>query len=339
MIRKIINTNEFVVLLILLVLFIVVSLINPAFFSIATLFDTLRASIVYFFLAFGLLPIIISGGVDISFVAVAAVSSYATHIFLISRGYQGGIWLYFVMASAIGILMALLMWFVVTHFNLPIFNVSLAFFTMWFGFALFFIGSASNFNLPKSAVGYYGKNLVSITLSNGVTTSLHSSIIYVILAGLFVWWFLKYTTIGRGVYAIGGSREVAVRSGFNVKLILLTIFVIMGVMAAISGVFYGLLNRFFGPMDMQGDPLNIIAAVILGGASINGGKGTVIGTALGVILIQLIDGALVVLGIPAQWQELVVGLLLVLFISIPALRAKRESRQRQPKAVAEVEQR
>ena len=337
MIKKLINTSEFVVLLTLIGLYVIVGLINPVFFSISTIFDTLRASTVYFFLAFGLLPIIISGGVDISFVAVAAVSSYAAQMFLVSRGYDGGIWAYFIISCAIGILMGLLIWFLVTRFNLPIFSVSLALFTMWYGFALFFIGAQNNFQLPASAVGYYEKNLMTVKLPTGGITSLHSSIIYVVLAGLFIWWFLKYTTIGRGVYAIGGSREVAVRSGFNVKLILLTIFVIMGILAAIAGVFFGLLNRYFGPMDLQGDPLNVIAAVILGGASITGGKGTVFGTVLGVILIQLINRALIFLGIPAQWQVLVVGFMLIIFISMPAIRERRANKLGHSTAMTELE--
>jgi simple sugar transport system permease protein len=337
MIKKLIKTNELVVLLILVGLSIVVGLINPAFFSITTIFDILRAATVYFFLAFGLLPIIIAGGVDISFVAIAAVSSYAAHMFLISKGYQGGIWIYFVIACVIGALMGLLNGFLITGFKLPIFSVSLAMFTMWYGFALFFIGATMNFALPKSAVGYYQKDLITVTNSTTGTTGLHSSIIYVILAGLFIWWFLKYTTIGRGVYAIGGNREVAVRSGFNVKLILLIIFAIMGILAAVAGVFYGLLNRYFGPVSLMGDPLNVIAAVILGGASITGGKGTVFGTALGVILIQMINRALILCGIPAAWQELVVGLMLLIFISLPALRARSANKMGHTTVLTELE--
>ena len=88
MLNKIIRTNEFVIFLILVALSVVVGLINPAFFSISTVFDILRASNVYFIMAFGLLPIMILGGIDISFVAIAAVTSYTTHMFLIGLGYE-----------------------------------------------------------------------------------------------------------------------------------------------------------------------------------------------------------------------------------------------------------
>lgn len=323
---KIFKTNEFIVFLILVALSIVVGAINPAFFTISTLFDTLRASIVYFIMAFGLLPIIIAGGVDISFVAIAAVASYATHMFLISRGYQGGILLYFIIAILLGLIGGLLNAFLVTRFKLPIFDVSLAAFTMWYGFNLFFVGATANFDLPKPTVGYYEKFLIVANDPVVGQTGLHVSILYVLVIGLFMWWFLKYTTLGRGVYAIGGNREVAIRSGFNVNRIMMVIFALMGIFAAIAGVTQAFLSRFFNPVIFIGNPLDVIAAIILGGAAITGGRGSVIGTVLGVLLIQLINKALILTGIPVEWQKLVVGLILIIFISLPAIRERRARR-------------
>ena len=326
MLKKIVRTNEFIIFLILVGLSVVVGLINPVFFTISTIFDTLRASIVYFIMAFGLLPIIIAGGVDISFVAIAAFTSYTTHMFLLSRGYQGGLLLYFLIAGCLGLLAGLLNAFLVTRFKLPIFDVSLATFTMWYGFTLFFVGATSNFDLPEPTVGYYENFLVVAKDPVVGQTGLHVSILYVLAIGLFVWWFLKYTTIGRGVYAIGGNREVAIRSGFNVTRIFMVIFGLMGILASIAGVTQAFLSRFFNPIVFIGNPLDVIAAVILGGAAITGGRGTVIGTALGVVLIQLINKALIVTGIPAEWQKLVVGLILIIFTSLPAIRERRSRR-------------
>ena len=326
MLRKILRTNEFIVFLILVALSLVVGTINPAFFTISTLFDTLRASIVYFIMAFGLLPIIIAGGVDISFVAIAAVSSYATHMFLISKGYQGGILLYFVIAIGVGLLAGLFNAFLVTRFKLPIFDVSLATFTMWYGFNLFFVGATANFDLPKPTVGYYEKFLIIANDPVVGQTGLHESIIYVLVIGLFMWWFLKYTTIGRGVYAIGGNRDVAIRSGFNVNRIMMIIFGIMGILAAVAGVTQAFLSRFFNPVIFIGNPLDVIAAIVIGGAAITGGRGTVIGTVLGVLLIQLINKALILTGIPVEWQKLVVGLILIIFTALPAIRERRARR-------------
>ncbi len=325
-INKTLKTTEFSVFLILVGLSVVVGVINPAFLSVSTLFDTLRASIVYLIMALGILPIIIAGGVDISFVAIAAVTAYATHKLLSGQGYQGGTLLYFVIACGLGVLMGLLNGFLVNRFKLPIFNVSLATYTMWYGFNLFFMGATANFNLPQGAVGYYTDFLLKVKDPFVGETGLHMSILYVIVIAVFVWWFLRYTTIGRGVYAIGGNRSVAIRSGFKVDRIMLIIFGLMGLFAAVAGVTQAFLSRNFNPVIFINDPLDVLAAVILGGAAINGGRGTVIGTVLGVLLIQLIRRALILAGIPVEWQRLVVGLILILFTSLPALRERRVKR-------------
>jgi len=326
MLNKIIKSNEFVIFLILVGLSLIVGIINPAFFSLSTVFDILRSSIVFFIMAFGLLPIVIAGGIDISFVAIAAVTSYSTHMLLLNRGYQGGILLYYVIACGMGLLAGLLNGVLVTRFKLPVFDVSLATFTMWYGFTLFFVGATANFDLPPGTVGYYGKFLFTLQDPLVGETGLHESILYVIAIGLFIWWFLKYTTLGRGVFAIGGNREVAVRSGFNINLIMLITFAIMGILSAIAGVTQAFLSRYFNPVIFISQPLDVLAAIILGGAAITGGRGTVIGTALGVLLIQLINRTLILTGIPVEWQRLVVGTILILFTSLPAIRDLRARR-------------
>lgn len=326
MIKQILKSNEFLVLLIIIALSVVVGSINPQFFTIASLFDLIRASNVYTLLAFALLPVVILGGVDISFVAIAAVASYSTHMFLIARGYEGGLLLYFVMACAIGALAGLLNGVIVTSFKLPVFDVSLATQTMWYGFTLFFVGATSNFDMPEGVVGYYSNFITQVSDPNTGITGLHVSIVYVVVIGLLLWLLLKYTLIGRAIYAIGGNREVAKRTGFNIKKVTLIVFVMMGFLSGFAGIVQSALSRNFNPTLFIGQNLDVLAAVILGGAAIKGGRGTVIGTILGVLLTQIIRRALVLTQIPAEWQSLVVGLILIVFASIPAIRENRKKK-------------
>lgn len=329
MLKKIVKSSEFVTFTIIVLLSLIIGIINPAFFSLATVFDVLRASIVVSIMAFGLLLVIIAGGIDISFVAFAALASYGTHMFLLSRGYNGGIFLYYAIACVIGLGAGLLSGLIVTRFNLPIFDVSLAMMTMWYGFIRFFIGSTKNFKLPEGAVGYYSRFLVTVRDPFVGEAGLHFSILYVLIIGVLIHCLLKYTTLGRGIFAMGGNREVAIRSGFNIKGTLLVVFGILGVLSAFAGVTHSFLSRHFEPTLFMTQNLDVIAAVILGGASVTGGKGSVLGTFMGVILIQLINRAMVLTGITVEWQQLMIGLVLVFFISIPAIRDlinKRASR-------------
>lgn len=324
--KRLLRSNEFVIFLILLVLSLAIGIINPAFFTVSTLFDTLRSSIVFLILAYGLLPIVIAGGIDISFVAIAATTSYATHMFLLNQGYDGGVLIYYLIAGVAGIFAGLLNAFLVTRFKLPIFDVSLAMFTMWYGFNLFFVGATANFSLPKGAVGFYNIFILTAQDPNVGETGLHISVLLALGLGLFVWWFLKYTTLGRGVYAIGGNREVAIRSGFSIQSIFCVIFGMMGLFSAIAGVTQAFLSRYFNPVIFITQPLDVLAAIILGGAAITGGSGSIVGTTLGVLVIQVINRALILTGIPVEWQRFVVGVILILFTSIPALRKLRAKR-------------
>jgi simple sugar transport system permease protein len=327
MLKKLMRSNEFLILIIIIVLSTVVGLINPKFFSISTLFDLIRASNVYIILAFALLPVVILGGIDISFIAIAAMSSYATHMFLISRGYTGGIVLYFVIACVLGALAGLLNGLIITKFRLPVFDVSLATQTMWYGFTLFFIGATSNFSIPKGLVGYYANYLAKVYDPVTGTTGLHVSIIFVIVIGVLMHLMLKYTMLGRNIFAIGGNKEVAIRTGINHNTVTVVVFVIMGILSAFAGVLQSAFSRNFNPTLFIGQNLDVLAAVIIGGAALKGGRGTVIGTVLGVLLTQIINRSLVLTQIPAEWQKFFIGLVLIIFTALPALRQKRAARQ------------
>lgn len=320
MLKKIIESTEFVTFTIIVLLSLIIGSVNPAFYSWGMLFDILRASVVFSIMAFGLLPVIISGGVDISFVAISAMTSYATHMYLLSIGYDGGILLYFVIACTLGVLAGLINGLLVTRFNLLVFNVSLAMYTMWYGFVRFFIGSQRNHHLPAGSADFSSRFLVVVENPFVGVTGLHVTVLFVLGIGIAIALLLKYTTLGRGIYAMGGSRDVAIRSGFNINNLTIFVLMLMGGIAAFAGVTFNLLSRYFDPTIFLGQELDVIAGIILGGASLSGGRGSIIGSFMGVIVIQLIHRALILTGIPVEWQDLVVGILLVFFISFPFLR-------------------
>ncbi len=119
-------------------------------------------------------------------------------------------------------------------------------------------------------------------------------------AGHLVWLLLDFTMLGRGIYALGGSREAAERAGFNIRRIQYFIYGTVGLLAGIAGIIYASLNRQANPQELVGTELNVIAAVVLGGASLTGGRGTVIGSLLGVALVVIMNNSLVLIGVPSD---------------------------------------
>jgi simple sugar transport system permease protein len=189
-----------------------------------------------------------------------------------------------------------------------------------------YVGAKYIADLPTQINGLGNANLLSIP-SGGEVANLHVLVVPVVALCVLVWWLLSHTMWGRSLYAYGGDPEAARRAGFPVVRSLVLLYASVGVLAAIAGLMHITLSRNANPQDLVGSELDIIAAVVLGGASIFGGRGSVLGTVLGVLLIQVIQNSLILVGIPSVWQRTAVGLLLVVGVSVQAISAKRASRK------------
>jgi simple sugar transport system permease protein len=330
MLKRIIRSQEFVVFVGIIILSIVITAINPNFFTVGNVFDLLRFITVDGLLALGVLIVLISGGVDVSFPAIANFATYIVVTMLIAQKFEGSILVVYLLALPIGLVLGLVNGFFVSYFRLPTLIVTLGTSSLYYGAMLFFLGSANLFNLPPGMIEFSKAALTTVTSPDVGTTALHPSILLLLVAAVLVWLLLRYTLIGRGIYAIGGNRDVAERTGFRVHLIELVVYGTAGVLAATAGVTHAALYRNVNPISLLGTELDVIAAVVLGGAAITGGSGSVIGALLGVLLLTVISTSLVLVGIPSDWQKFVVGIVLLIGVSIPAARNARARRKIAP---------
>lgn len=328
------QNNEGVILLVLLALVIVMSFVSPAFFTVSTLFAIIRSSIVPLIYALGVLLVIISGGIDVSFAAIAAFASYSTIVFQLTTGTDLGLAGSFAMAIVIGAFLGLINGYVISKFRLPTLIVTLGTQGIFQGFLLAYVGSKYIAQLPEGMASVSTTNIVTMKTETGVAL-LPVMIIPALLLAAGVALILSKTMFGRSIYAIGGDIESATRAGIRVKRSQIKVYVIAGVMAAIAGMIYMIMGRSANPQELVGNELDIIAAVVLGGASIFGGRGSVRGTVLGVLLVQLINNSLILVGVPSAWQRTAVGVLLIVGVGIQALSARR-NRRRASNEVEEV---
>ena len=117
--------------------------------------------------------------------------------------------------------------------------------------------------------------------------------------------------LGRAIFAIGGNSDIAQRLGFDVRGVQIFVFTYAGLLAGIAGMVHVASNRIANPFDLNGLELTVIAAVILGGARITGGSGTVLGTLMGVVLVVLVNNVLILVGIPSTWQKVIIGAFII----------------------------
>lgn len=324
--KKLLSKNEFAVALVIAVLSLVIGLVNPAFFTVGNLFDLVRSSIVMGIFALGVLIVIISGGIDVSFTAVACFSMFVTAKILAPYNYQGTILLPFAMSAAIGLVLGLVNAVFISYFKLPTLIVTLGTQSMYRGFMLAFIGAMEITNLPPAMIAFSRFFLVEVT-QNGAQFGLHFGVVILAVLAVVTWFILRKTMLGRGIYALGGDPVAAERAGFNVRALQFFIYGFVGFLAGVGGIIHSSLVRMARPFDLVGTELTVIAAVVLGGARITGGHGTVIGTLLGVVLVVIMNNSLILLGISSFWQQVVLGILILIGTGIPALQAKRRARQ------------
>jgi simple sugar transport system permease protein len=313
--------NEGVLVAVILVVMIAMSLASPAFLTPGTFFGLVRSSLVPLIFALGVLLVMISGGIDVSFPAIAIFAAYTTVAWSSENSFDPTLVGIFVIAIVIGALWGLLNGVVIARFRLPTLIVTLGTQGIIKGILLTYIGSAyiSASRLPPSVAEAADAHLVDVPGAG----YLHAMMVPVVVIVAVVWWMLKYTTFGRSIYAIGGDIEAARRVGIRVVRTQVLLYVLVGALAAVGGVIFVILGKNANPQSLVGTELDIIAAVVLGGASIFGGRGSVLGTVLGVLLVQLINNNLVLIGVPSTWQRAAVGVLLLIGVSVQALAALR----------------
>lgn len=289
-----------------------VAVINPAFLQPSTLIDIGRASVVMGLFALGVFIILAAGGIDVSFTAIAAFTMYSMTVLVQSHLPGIPIALVLLMSIAGGALLGVVNGLLVHHLAVPSLIVTIGTQYLFRGILLSFIGTVWIMSLPPQ-MGAFGRlPLFQFEAANGATITLPAYFLVLPVAAVLTWFILNRTLMGRAIFAVGGNANIASRLGYSLKTIHVFLFGYAGALAGLAGIVHVCANRQANPFDLVGTEVNVIAAVVLGGAKITGGTGTVLGTILGVLLVVVINSVLVMVGIPSTWQRLVVGLFILL---------------------------
>ena len=320
--KKIVKSNEFFMFAIILVMFCIFGIINPAFFSVANLFDLSRSMVETGILALGVQVVMISGGIDLSFMAIAV---FAMHT--VSK-YMGMYWndapfiLLVLMGAVIGLVLGLFNSLFIAKFKLPPFIVTLGTTNIFKGLCLVFIGSRQINNIPASMIDFSKTNLISVQAEQGMA-NLHIGVLILVVLALLTSYMLNKTRLGRSIYCVGGSEASAQRVGLNTVAILAFCYAFLGAIAGMTGVMHASFQRMSNPFDMIGGELTVIAAVTIGGPRVGGGYGSPAGTMLSVLLLTMINNSRVMLQIPTFWQLAVTGMIIILGTIMQIYRYKR----------------
>ncbi|SOE97355.1 monosaccharide ABC transporter membrane protein, CUT2 family [Burkholderia sp. D7] len=296
---------------------ILASLVSDAFLTVANLTNVLRQVVVVSLLACGVTFIIILGQIDVSLGAVVALTgTIAASVMSIT----GSIALAIAAGIGIGIVVGLINGFVVTRFGIPSFITTLAMTTVARGAVLLYTGG-----MPVSDLGNFS------IIGQGSIGPVPISVIILLVVLLISWVLLNRTKFGRYVYATGGNSKAALASGINTRKVTTTAFVYSGILTAIAGIV--LMSRINSgqPAGGVGYEFDAITAVVVGGTSLMGGTGTIMGTMIGSMIIGVINNILNLLNVSSYWQQIAKGLIIAVAVILD-VKTKNGGSRRKPKA-------
>ena len=280
------HPTETWLLIIIIVASAILSVFSEQYLTLVNAFDLLNSISINVIFAVGLLVVLISGGIDISFAVAASVVQYLAFYVLSYLG--GGNWFIgFIVAGGLGIVLGFINAGLIHYFRIISIVVTIATFNVFFGLLMFVTKGVSLYDLPD----WWTDRIIIFEreMANGSWAELTLPAVVMFSAISATWFLITYTSIGRQIYAFGDNPEGARRIGISVVSVQFIAYGWMGMMAGIGGLMQAHLMQEIVPNALIGRELDVLAAVVLGGAALGGGRGTVLGCVLGVLLMAIIQ--------------------------------------------------
>ncbi len=303
---------EFRLLIVLLVLCLGLSLTTDTFFTMGNITALLNNNSVNLIWAVGLLVVLIAGGIDISFAVASSVVQYLAAKFLMSIG--GGNWvLGFIVCGILGTSLGLINAWLIHKFRIISIVVTIATFNAYFGLLMYFSGGRSIYALPD----WWTDRVILFEHEAADGTWSELTLPFAVMAACvgLTWLLIRRSNLGRQLYAFGDNPEGARRAGVSIAVMQALAFGWCGMMAGIAGLMQVNIVQEVVPNALYGRELEVLAAVVLGGARLGGGRGTITGCVLGVMFVAVTQNGLNLLGISPFAFQMIIGAAILIAIS------------------------
>ncbi len=305
--KSIFSNSEFIVFIGLLGIGAFFSFASPVFLTSFNLLNIILQSSTQGVIAIGMTFVILTGGIDLSVGSVVALSGVLMALMLHAHI---PVALVILIALLFGVGVGFFSGFSITKIKMAPFIVTLAVMAMARGLTMVLSDGKTIFSFPDS-FNYFGSGKIG-----PISVTIIIFLVYALIAEII----LRYTVLGRNIYAVGSNIRAAALSGIKTDWILNFVYVVSGISCVIAGIILtGRLDAAM-PTAATGYELDAIASVIIGGASLNGGKGTIIGTIIGVLLIGVINNGMNLLNVPPFWQSFIKGAVIFIAVMIDSLK-------------------
>lgn len=314
--KKVSSANNIVgILIALVVLCLDLQLAQPVFLTSSNLLNVLQQISTNFVIAIGMTFVIISGGIDLSVGSNIAVTGLLMAIMM--KNWGVGVLPTLIVSLIFAGLIGLINGALIAFLNLPPFIATLGMMSIARGAAYTITGGAPIYTMPSGFTAISSRVRIPFIGDVPLYTIL-------IMAAVFVlgWYCLRYTRVGRFTYAIGGNENCAKLSGINLSKIKCFVYVISGLCCGVAAILLTSRLDSAVPTNADGQEMDAIAAVVIGGTSMKGGEGSMVGTLIGIFIIGVIANGLNLLGVAQGPQRMVKGLIIVVAVIIDVLRRR-----------------
>ena len=314
---------------VLVIVAIIFSFSSPYFLTLSNFSDLIEAYSVTTILAAGVFVVLVSGGIDISFAAVASVTQYTAA--MVATRYGVPALPSVALACTLGVLLGIINALLTYYLNVVSIIVTIATSSIFYALLIFFTGGSEIYNLPD----WWTDRVVFFRFETAGGDLARITLPMVIMAPVVMVTHILMTRthVGRQIYALGGNPEAASRIGIRILRVQLLVYGYLGCLAGLAGFVQAHRVHQVVPTAMFGTELGVLAVAILGGASLVGGQGSMIGVVFGVLLLGMLQNGLNLLGVSPYFFDVVIGLAILASISATALTERRTHSRRR---VAEV---
>lgn len=306
---------------VLLASVVIFSVSSSQFLSVQNLLDLAESYAVTGIFALGLFVVLVTGGIDISFAAVASVVQYLIATLFVQFQFDNAL-LSILLAIACGTLFGMINAVLIYSLRIVSIIITISMQSLLFGLLMWLTNGKSLYSLPDWWIQL--RSVLPFEMQ-GQPFQIGLPLAVMLSLAVLTWLLLNKTHLGRQLYAVGGDQESARRIGIRVGLIHLLAYGYLGALAAIGGLVQVYRMGEVVPNALVGGELDVLAATVLGGASLMGGKGTVTGTLMGVFLIAILKNGLNLLGVSDYFMNIVIGAVIMVAITVTHYKKRKET--------------
>ena len=307
------GSRSYAIIFYFFILCAVITSISPNFIAQTNLLNNLRAASYYGIICMGMTMVFISGGLDLSVGSVVGLSSLVTALALVNHI---PVPVSILLGLLVGVVIGAINGFCIIKLRIPAMIVTLGMLFIARGLINVITEGRPVYPLPDAF------NMISTTNFLGINIAVW----FLIIMAILVEFVLRKTAYGRSIYAIGGNRETARLSGLRVDRISMSVYMISGLCASISGIFIS--SRIASAQVTTGQTyeMDVIAATIIGGTSLFGGVGTAIGAFFGALFMTFLKSGIVSMRMSAHWQNVVIGIILIVTVGADQYQRRKQAR-------------